>query len=130
MTRKQKDSRRLAREDGPKFGAVGPTEMANRLGVRSRSGRCKPESMTPSRTGGARLQFPPGEADIEDLRSVTREWLVPRLVEKFLRVNGIELMHSRQHANRLRSSRLGDSAGAVAKEIRPQAKQKKPIPST
>jgi hypothetical protein len=130
MTRKQKDRRSSANEDRQTCRIGGPTDMANRLGVRSRSGRCKPESLTPSQTGGARLQFPPGEADIEDLRSVTREWLVPRLVEKFLRVNGIELMHSRQHANRLRSSRLGDSAGAVAKEIRPQAKQKKPIPST
>lgn len=106
------------------------SDVSGRPGVRSRSGRCKPESLTPSQTGGTRLQFPPGEANIEELRSVTREWLVPRLVEKFLRVHGVELKHSRQRANRLQSSHLGDSAGAVAKEIRSQAKQKKPIPGT
>jgi hypothetical protein len=130
MTRKQKDRRSSANEDRQTCRTGGPTDMANRLGVRSRSGRCKPESLTPSQTGGARLQFPPGEADIEDLRSVTREWLVPRLVEKFLRVHGVDLKHSRQHANRLPSSHVEDSASAVAKEIRSQAKQKKPIPGT
>ena len=130
MTGKQKDSRSSANEDGHTCRAGGPTEMANRPGVRSRPGRCKPESLTPSQTGGTRLQFPPGEADIEELRSVTREWLVPRLVEKFLRVHGVELKHSRQNANRLQPSNLGDSAGAVAKEIKSQAKQKKPIPGT
>jgi hypothetical protein len=123
MTSKQKDSRSSANEVGLKFGAGGPTGMAKGPGVRSRSGRCKPKSLTPSQIGGTRLQFPPGGPDIEELRSVTREWLVPRLVEKFLRVHGVELKHTRQHTNRLRSSQLGDS-GAVAKEIRSQAKQK------
>jgi hypothetical protein len=37
------------------------------------------------------LQIPAGEPDLEALRSVTREWLVPLLVEKFLREQGIEL---------------------------------------
>jgi hypothetical protein len=72
MTRKQRDSRRLAREDGPKLGAGGPTEMV-------------------SRHRGAKLALPVGEPDLEALRSVTREWLVPLLVEKFLREQGIEL---------------------------------------
>jgi len=52
----------------------------------SRSGTLKPIS-----SGGASLQLPPGEPDLEPLRSVTREWLVPRLVEKFLRTHGVEL---------------------------------------
>jgi hypothetical protein len=52
-----------------------------------------------SSPGGGRLRLPPGEADIEALRSVTREWLVPRLVEKFLRDHGFELKHSRTIAN-------------------------------
>ena len=36
---------------------------------------------------------------MEALRSVTREWLVPRLVEKFLRLHGFELKYSRKLAN-------------------------------
>jgi len=39
----------------------------------------------------ATLALPVGEPDLEALRSVTREWLVPLLVEKFLREQGIEL---------------------------------------
>ena len=35
------------------------------------------------------LRLPSGEPDLEALQAVTREWLVPRLVEKFLRVHGI-----------------------------------------
>jgi hypothetical protein len=38
-----------------------------------------------------KLALPAGEPDLEALRSVTREWLVPLLVEKFLREQGIEL---------------------------------------
>ena len=52
----------------------------------------------------AEIRLPRGEPDLEGLQAVTREWLVPRLVEKFLRVHGIELTHSRQHADRLRLS--------------------------
>jgi hypothetical protein len=51
------------------------------------------------RDGSVRLQLPPGEPDLEALRSVTREWLVPRLVEKFLRLHGVELKHSRKFGN-------------------------------
>lgn len=75
--------------------------------MRSRSLDSKPCSGIPVPADGTRLQLPPGEADIEALRSVTREWLVPRLVEKFLRAHGIELKHSRQHADRLRLSLSG-----------------------
>jgi len=31
-----------------------------------------------------RLEIPAGEVDLEALRSITCEWLVPQLVEKFL----------------------------------------------
>ena len=41
-----------------------------------------------------RLALPNGEPNLEALRSVTREWLVPLLVERFLREQGIE---SRAH---------------------------------
>lgn len=37
------------------------------------------------------LEFPTGRPDLDALRSVTREWLVPLLVEKFLREQGVEL---------------------------------------
>lgn len=39
----------------------------------------------------SKLALPAGEPDLEALRSVTREWLVPVLVDKFLREQGIEL---------------------------------------
>ena len=37
-----------------------------------------------------RVEIPPAEPDLETLRSVTREWLVPSLVEKFLRLHGVQ----------------------------------------
>jgi hypothetical protein len=93
-----------------------------------RSGRSKAESLRPSPPGGTRLQLPPGEADIEELRSVTREWLVPRLVEKFLRVHGIRLKHVHKLANRLQPALLGQapaaSAGPVSNEIKSPVKRK------
>jgi hypothetical protein len=46
----------------------------------------------PARRAEAKLELPIGEPDLEALRSATREWLVPVLVEKFLREQG---MHSR-----------------------------------
>jgi hypothetical protein len=46
-----------------------------------------------------RLELPAGEPDLEGLRAVTREWLVPALVGKFLREHGIQP----------RSQRRGDS---------------------
>jgi hypothetical protein len=45
-----------------------------------------------------RLELPAGEPDLEALRSVTREWLVPRLVENFLCKQGVELRVSRTAA--------------------------------
>ncbi len=38
-----------------------------------------------------RLAVPAGEPNLEALGSVTREWLVPLLVEEFLREQGVEL---------------------------------------
>jgi hypothetical protein len=43
------------------------------------------------------LEIPAGEPDLSALRSVMREWLVPRLVEEFLHERGIELKYSRVH---------------------------------
>jgi len=78
------------------------------------SGGPEPQSSVPaSSRGGARLRLPRGEADIEALRSVTREWLVPRLVEKFLRLHGFELKHTRKFANtanRLQPSLPGEGS--------------------
>jgi hypothetical protein len=47
--------------------------------------------MVPNRRRETRIELPAGKPDLEALRSVTREWLVPLLVEKFLREQGIEL---------------------------------------
>jgi len=112
-------------------------KMANdfeRTGTRSsqpRSGGSKRQSSVPASSNGGRLQLPPGQADIEALRSVTREWLVPRLVEKFLRIHGVELKHSRKladTANRLQLSLPAEGsliAGrAATKEIGSQVKKK------
>lgn len=49
------------------------------------------ETARPSCRHETRLEIPPGEPDLEALRSITREWLVPLLVEKFLREQGVEL---------------------------------------
>jgi hypothetical protein len=48
------------------------------------------ESIVPGRRQETKVQLPTGEPDLEALRLVTREWLVPLLVEKFLREHGIE----------------------------------------
>jgi hypothetical protein len=47
------------------------------------------ETVAPQRE--TRLVLPDREPNVEALRSVTCEWLVPLLVEKFLREQGIEL---------------------------------------
>ena len=39
----------------------------------------------------ARLKIPAGEPDLSALRLVMKEWLVPRLVDEFLRERGIQL---------------------------------------
>jgi hypothetical protein len=106
-----------------------PPNSSERNGTRSSRPRpvgSKRQSLRPASLtfGGGRLQLPPGKPDIEALRSATREWLVPRLVEKFLRLQGIELEYSRQRTNRLQPSLLGHSAGAVGKGIGSQAKKK------
>lgn len=48
-----------------------------------------------ARLAQTKLELPAGEPDLEGLRAVTREWLVPALVEEFLREHGIQL-HSRR----------------------------------
>src|SRR6185437_15890398 len=80
-----------------------------------KSGGSKRQSLRPTcpSVGGGRLQLPPGKPDIEALRSVTREWLVPRLVEKFLRLHGFELRHSPKFAsatNRLQPSPVDEGS--------------------
>jgi hypothetical protein len=77
---------------------------------------------------GPRLMLPRGEPDLEALRSVTREWLVPRLVEKFLHEHGIELKHSRKlpdSANRLQHSFSKEQASAVSPISRKQKTKKR-----
>jgi hypothetical protein len=110
-----------------------PANSAERNGKwpsRPRSGNSKRQSLLPAcpSAGVVTLQLPPGKPDIEALRSVTREWLVPRLVEKFLSVHGVELKHVRNVVNRLQPSLLGTSrlvpAGPVSEEIGSQANKR------
>jgi hypothetical protein len=56
------------------------------------------ELIVPGRRQETKVRLPTGEPDLEALRSVTREWLVPLLVEKFLRERGIELRGQRSSA--------------------------------
>jgi len=60
------------RENGRRRRTEGPTEKV--------AAQCE-----------TRLVLPDGEPNLEALRSVTRDWLVPLLVEKFLCEQGIEL---------------------------------------
>lgn len=103
---------------------VNRSDPSGRSPVTSGPVRSKRQVLSASQPAGTRLRLPTGEADIQQLRSVTREWLVPRLVERFLRVHGIELKHTRQCANRLPLSLLEDAAGAVPKEVRSQVEKK------
>ncbi len=63
------------------------------------------ETLRPSRREETRLEIPAGEPDLEALRSVTRGWLVPLLVEKFLREQGVELRARDRSKNRLEPAR-------------------------
>lgn len=68
-------------------------------------GRCLGDSMpsdtakdrSSKRRAQTRLELPTGKPDLEVLRSATREWLVPLLVEKFLREQGVELRAKSKH---------------------------------
>jgi hypothetical protein len=51
------------------------------------------------RTTDTRLEIPVGQPDLTALRSVTHEWLVPRLVQEFLRERGIEVKQSPMSVN-------------------------------
>jgi hypothetical protein len=94
----------------------------------------------PSDAQGARLLIPAGEPDIEALRSVTREWLVPRLVAKFLRLHGVQLKYSRylaSEASRLprpltgedRTSSATTSGHKETRKLENASKREKPIRS-
>jgi|SRR5208337_1094350 len=56
-----------------------PSSRSNDAGVRR------------SQRTDTRLEISPGQPDLTALTSVTHEWLVPRLVQEFLRERGIEL---------------------------------------
>ena len=68
MKQNQKENGRLRRTDGPTDKVAAQRET--------------------------RLALPDGEPNLETLRSVTRDWLVPLLVEKFLREQGIEFANT------------------------------------
>jgi len=67
-----------------------------------------------------KLALPAGEPDLEALRSVTREWLVPLLVDKFLREQGIDSRVRPGNADSqftYRNSHSDDAAAAGSAEI-------------
>jgi hypothetical protein len=79
-----------------------------------------------------RLELPAGEPDLEALRSVTREWLVPRLVEKFLCLHGVELRYSQTSVNptsRISTPVVGSeaSAGSPTQDRETLMNKKRPI---
>jgi len=51
------------------------------------------------RVTDTRLEIPAGQPDLAALRSVTHEWLVPRLVQEFLRERGVQLKQSPMSVN-------------------------------
>jgi hypothetical protein len=67
-----------------KTDGTAPGEHPSSIAERTMSTNIKQRS-------GTRLEISAGEPDLEALRLVTREWLVPLLVEKFLHEQGIEL---------------------------------------
>jgi hypothetical protein len=52
--------------------------------------RRPPGTNSLARQTQTRLELPAGEPDLDGLRAVSREWLVPALVEKFLREHGFQ----------------------------------------
>ena len=84
--------------------------------------RCK----TSSDGERARLLIPAGNPDIDALRSVTREWLVPSLVKKFLRLHGIDLKYSgnsASHAIRLLRPVISEDRGSGCRNAEVQRQQ-------
>ncbi len=60
---------------------------------KSKQKRCEPVTSNISDVNGGerkrtRVVIGSGESDLSGLRSITRDWLVPRLVEKFLASRG------------------------------------------
>jgi len=51
------------------------------------------------RGADTRLEIPAGEPDLARLRSVTQEWLVPLLVDEFLRERGVDLKQESMSVN-------------------------------
>lgn len=72
-------------------------------------------SPAPRRHQETKIELPTGEPDIEALRSATREWLVPLLVEKFLREQAILSRARPENAKfQLKDSGAGNSRNAGA----------------
>ena len=69
-------------------GKISPTEQGN---LDKGESPAPVKAHLPGRRAETKLEFPIGRPDLDALRSVTREWLVPLLVEKFLREQGVEL---------------------------------------
>jgi len=76
-----------------------PKKTARAIALARDGGFSQGAANATSRQAQTRLELPPGEADLDGLRAVTREWLVPALVEKFLR----------EHEIQPRSQRRGES---------------------
>jgi hypothetical protein len=75
-----------------------------------------------------KLALPAGEPDLKALRSVTREWLVPVLIGKFLREQGIDSRVCSENANCqliYRNGRSSDAGDAGATEISSSAESVK-----
>jgi hypothetical protein len=77
-------------------GRVLPPE---RIKQANRGSATSGEACPPGRSTETKLEFPTGAPDLDALRSATSEWLVPLLVEKFLREQGVELKTHRQTAS-------------------------------
>ena len=100
-----------------------------------RSGGFASRAARPTSSGGAHLQLPLGQPDDAALRSITREWLVPRLIDKFLGLHGVELLHVGKVATRLQSLLPGAgppaaSTGATPLQKPDRKRMRKPTSGT
>ena len=95
--------------------------------------KCVPNKIVrESRRKETKIELAAGEPDLEALRSVTREWLVPLLVEKFLREQGIGSRVRSENTNCQFIGREGGAgtarnAGGASSSTLRRARQKRPL---
>lgn len=60
-------------------------------------GEARRVDFIPPGNNGDILAIPAGRPDVQALDAVCREWLVPQLIDKFLRERNVVLQHRKDH---------------------------------